>query len=263
MSLLTILEDIKANELKAGQHDVQTTLEFMLENIGHPDGHVRDELIYNIVGSWVIDDVLTLEQKDLVKTSVLNNLSYNIGESGEDSVFVRTFSVLQIPVILYAHSKTKFLSNQDIQLIYNITLEYLEKERDLRGYISGKGWAHAVAHTADALKFIAREELTLSQYHQMLVSIQKKMSIDDYVYIDNEDERMVSAVMEIIKRVEESVIIEWLASFKLVEKKKIIPNDYHQQNNIKNFVRSLYFRLEEGNIKTTLKAIIDELNTFK
>ena len=30
------------------------------------------------------------------------------------------------------------------------------RERDLRGFVAGKGWAHAVAHGADALGALAR-----------------------------------------------------------------------------------------------------------
>ena len=33
---------------------------------------------------------------------------------------------------------------------------WLLRERDLRGFVPGKGWAHAVAHGADALGTLAR-----------------------------------------------------------------------------------------------------------
>ena len=32
---------------------------------------------------------------------------------------------------------------------------WLLRERDLRGFVPGKGWAHAVAHGADALGALA------------------------------------------------------------------------------------------------------------
>jgi hypothetical protein len=125
----------------------------------------------------------------------------------------------------------------------------------LRGYTFDKGWAHSVAHTADALKFLARNPLSDAADHQRILdAMADKLTLPVlYIYIHSEDERLVSAVIDILKRetLGADAWSAWLARFEAwktgwpePEGEVFVPTIHAPWLNSKNFLRSLYFRLE-------------------
>ena len=49
-----------------------------------------------------------------------------------------------------------FSSPPKLRAFFDRMLDYFQRERDLRGFDPVHGWMHTVAHTSDALKFLAR-----------------------------------------------------------------------------------------------------------
>ncbi len=130
----------------------------MAAHIGSPDPELRDDLIYDIFAHWIEADLLDAGQlKQLLDVSLDgSHLFYRIGESGTDSVFTRTFSALVIALIVDAHRRHAFLTSGELHRVKDEIEDYLCRERDVRGYVDGKGWAHAVAHAADMLAELAQ-----------------------------------------------------------------------------------------------------------
>lgn len=124
-----------------------------LDHIGSPDPVLRDELIYATLARWIMGAHLTSAEITSLLDTILDeaHLGYRLGESNTDSVFTRSFSLLLLPPILIAHRERNFLPAEKILEVFSRVMEYLDKERDWRGYIPGKGWAHAAAHAADTL----------------------------------------------------------------------------------------------------------------
>ena len=124
----------------------------MVNHIGSPDSQLRDDLIYTAFATWILEyKLFNGEQLRQLLASVLDDkhMFYCIGEENTDSVFTRSFSVLLLPLILIANREERFLTDTHIQQIKTKLLQYLDGEKDLRGYVEGSGWAHAVAHVAD------------------------------------------------------------------------------------------------------------------
>ena len=44
-----------------------------------------------------------------------------------------------------------------VQHTVNKVIHYMMEEKDTRGFIEGKGWAHAVAHGVDALDALTKD----------------------------------------------------------------------------------------------------------
>ena len=86
------------------------------------------------------------------------HLFLHLGARTSDSVFTRSFSVLLVALALHHHQNQPFLSAEDLRRVKADLCRYIEKENDLRGYVVGKGWAHAPAHAADALGALAKCE---------------------------------------------------------------------------------------------------------
>ncbi|WIV12707.1 DUF2785 domain-containing protein [Proteiniborus sp. MB09-C3] len=220
----------------------------MMNNIGNTDPELRDKLIYSIMFYWIKDNKITIDKlKELLAISIDDNhLFFRIGETDTDSVFTRSFSILLVPLILMKHGQNNFLSERDIHEVYAKVVDYFIKEQDLRGYVKDKGWAHSIAHAADALDDLAIcSEIGREDLLYMLEIIKKKVFINNYVYINEEDERLVTAIVSILNRnlISNKDFCEWIKSFSNIEKTGIYPEDDNLLANVKNMLRSLYFRI--------------------
>lgn len=238
----------------------------MMKNIGTIDSELRDNLIFTLI-FYIIKDrkISNDEMKKLLKICLSeDHLFYKIGNIEDDSVFNRAFSVLVIDDIIMANNeeKTKFLNNNEIIDVYNKVLNYFIEEKDLRGYVNEKGWAHSVAHTADALCSLVKCEcIKKKEIGNILKAIKEKVCVDNYTYINEEDERLTNIVVEILNRdiISNDEILQWIQCFRNVNYKGKYPEDGHLKENRKKFLRSLYFRLIKLGYD---KKIVEEINTI-
>ena len=236
----------------------------MINNIGSLDPELRDELIYTTFFHWITKEKFNGEQlKQILDISLGDShLFYKISDNDADAVFKRTFSVLIVALIVYKHREENFLSEETLYNIKDRLLEYMLTEGDVRGYIDIKGWAHSAAHTADALDELAQCEcFGKGDLLDILNSIKAKVCIGYYVYVDEESERMTTAVESTIKRkiLNDSEIIKWLQGFTIENPSYKNIEDYHLKVNIKGFLRSLYFRLLE---QEEFNFMIEEIKTL-
>lgn len=220
----------------------------MLENIGSKDYALRDSLIYNILANWVLNRKFTDDQlEELLKISLNENqMFYKINADDEYGVLKRSFSVLIVALIINVNNKHNFLSRETLYYTKEKIIRYMSREKDIRGYINKYGWAHSVAHTSDALDELAQYTyFGKDDLIEILESIRLKSCVGYYVYVDEEDERMVTAVESVLNRniVNFSEVTTWLESFSNTNKSDNYINNFHANINIKNFLRSLYFRL--------------------
>ncbi|XMB85199.1 DUF2785 domain-containing protein [Mycoplasmatota bacterium WC44] len=228
--------------------EVTKLTKYMLENIGSIDFELRDNLIYSQFANWVLNDKYTKEQMKELLFQVFNEdkLFYKIGESNSDSVFTRTFSVLIIPLILYKNLIDGFLTVEEILTVYDNTKKYFKLEKDYRGYVVDKGWAHSVAHCADAFhQLVKYEVIDLTKQIEILEMIREKVQVNHIVYEQAEDERLVVIILEMLNRNTLSIIEfeKWINSIKEYPKSNKYPEDGILELNVKTFLRALYFKL--------------------
>lgn len=221
--------------------------------LGSTDVEVRDPFGYTILTHWIVrDGHYSPDELRALRDEWTANLAKGAGEDGTDSVFLRSFSMLMLSVIVYRDNQESFLTAAEIRALVEKTLAYFAAEQDGRGFVPGKGWAHSVAHTADALKFLARNSSTDANDHRrMLNAIVDKLTLPIlYTYVHSEDERLVLAVIDIFKRgtLEIADWESWLERFRAWrsgwEDGDFVPTIHTPWHNCKNFLRSLYFRLE-------------------
>jgi len=271
----TVLLKEKLSEIKNNNYAVPRDIKpfdfalVMMENIGSTDPELRDLLIHRVITRWIMNNVFTNEQLiELLKINMDNeHLLYKVGEEEADSVFMRTFCALNVATIIYTHRKNKFLSDETIKLAKEKLIEYYLKEKDLRGYVDKKGWADSVSHGADALDEVAQcDSMKHDDLLDILKAIKSKVCINCYTYVDFEDERITTAVVSSINRniLEHAEIIDWIKDFKNIPKTGEYHVDFRMIMNIRNFLRSLYFRLlNENNIDELVQAIKETLDCIK
>ncbi|GJM41257.1 MAG: membrane protein [Ardenticatenaceae bacterium] len=250
------LYDIADNEfaLPEQANGMSRALE-MLPHLGSADAELRDELIYSTLATWMLADKFEDDDlKTLLKQLITDaHLFYQVGESGTDSVFMRSFSVLLVPLVLSRHRERPFLMPYELRELKVKLLDYLEREQDLRGFIldedeagEPKGWAHAVAHTADALdELVQCKEMGSEELLEVLDAVRQKAAEATLVFVHLEDERLVTPVISTLGRklLTPADVQSWLNGFvPLAQQKEPFPDCYRQAQNVKNFLRSLYFR---------------------
>ncbi len=234
----------------------------LLENLGSPDGELRDELSYMILGGGIIDKgTLTPPQLENLLTLVLdeNHLFAAIGEVNSDSVFIRSFSNLVIAAILYADARSSTLSEQKVQQVKNALLRYAREEKDWRGYVEGKGWAHAMAHLADALDECAQNAtMTVQNRQDILQTIRRLAQLPEPLYHE-EDMRLATSAQHIIvgRQVDDAFLSNWLASC-FVQRGSDVAG-WMSATNVKNFLRSLYFLLQWDNMLPPVSKEISDI----
>lgn len=225
----------------------------LLEFLGSTDIEVRDPFGYMILAHWMIRD-RRYSPTDLrnMAAQLVQNLATDLGETNTDSVFRRSFSILILSLIIHRDNQQPFFTETEIKNLHRWSLEYFTAEQDLRGYVPGKGWAHSVAHAADMFKFLARSrQLNTADLESILTAIADKMLLPvAHLYVHGEDERLVSAIVEILKR----ELVEWRAWDRWLdrfvrwrgswEEGDFDPTIHAPWYNSKNLLRSLYFRLD-------------------
>lgn len=237
----------------------------MMDNIGSTDPELRDMLILELLYNIISCEKISYDQmKELLKLSLSdNNLFYKIGGNEDDSVFKRTFTLCIINMILNLNNECddSFLSEEDILHVYNEVLRYFRNEKDVRGYVDIKGWAHSSAHTGDVLCSLSESKVIKHmELLEILQAIKEKICINTYTYINREDERLINAVVSILDRniLTDEEIINWINSFKNIEYIDKYPEDDHLRINRKTFMRSLYFRLKKINANEKLINAVEE-----
>ena len=250
------LYDIADNEFALPeQAKAMQRAEEMLPHLGSPDAELRDDLIYSTLATWILADKFEDDDLKAILRQMLTDehLFYKLGESDTDSVFMRSFSMLLVPLVLSRQRERPFLMPYELRELKVKLLDYLEREKDLRGFVldedeagEPKGWAHAIAHAADALDDLVQcKEMGSEELLEILTAVQQKAAEPKVVYVHAEDERLVTPVIAALGRkvLKPDEVQKWLAAFvPLAQQKEPFPDCYRQAQNVKNFLRGLYFR---------------------
>lgn len=231
----------------------------LLSNLASTDAELRDELSYMLLAEGIIGrGKLTAEQvHDLLIMTIDNDhLFFHIGESGTDSVFLRSFSNLVIAAILYSDANNLTLSADVVEHVRRALFRYAEQERDWRGYIADKGWAHAMAHLADALDECAQHPAQSEQDREAIMRLTSELAKQQVPLYHEEDVRLAIIPYHIIlgKQVSDEFLVSWLDRC-FVERGDGIAS-WTRVTNSKNFLRSLYFLLTWDNIAIGLATDI-------
>jgi len=259
--LITFIED--NDDVIPDDVDIDVLLNDMLVHIGSTDPELRDDLIYASLAEWIDDGIITATQMKHILATCLGeqHLFLGVGETDTDTVFTRSFSSLAIALALAMHDENPFLSLAEINNIKETVLRYISLEKDYRGFVAVKGWAHSVAHIADVLgnlsgcdKAIDAPETTEKRILgregllEVLQAIKTLVCNSQLVYTTEEDKRLAAACLMAIcsELFTNKEIIGWLNEFNLTDtesKYEAMPGSYYQYVNSKHFMQSLYFML--------------------
>jgi hypothetical protein len=170
--------------------------------LGSTRPEVRDGTAYPALATWidngVYDDLLVGLGDGMVA-----GLSVGLGESGTDTVFRRSFSALIVAECLERDNTQHLLPGGKVMEWGDRLATWFLTERDTRGFVPGKGWAHAIAHGADALGALGESPHLAGAEHAVLLDILAERLVqqpDDEPLASGEPDRIAAAAMVILRR---------------------------------------------------------------
>ena len=196
--------------------------------------------------------LLTPEERRALVARLSENLRRGIGESGTDSVLLRSFSALDLSILAALESEDPALDDAGYRRLLDDALAYLRDERDLRGLEPRVGWIHATAHTADLLKFLARDRALHAGRPGAAAGrgLGEDGGPGSPVFTHAEDERLAAALLSVARRpdFEPAILDPWLVRFVALEKKvweKAPPDPatLDASQNARNLLRSFFLLL--------------------
>jgi uncharacterized protein DUF2785 len=166
------------------------------------DPTLRDACGYETLATWIYNDHrLVPDELEGLRKKLLPGMFFKIGETDNDTIFRRSFSALYMSVLAAEDLKKPFLSASGFQETLDAALRCYGEEKDLRGYVPEKGWAHAAAHVADLLKFLARnEKLSVAMQKRIVTGVAQRARTAGEVFRWGEDSRMAATLLSLTNR---------------------------------------------------------------
>jgi len=234
-------------------------VEDMLPYIGHEDPRIRDGIIYECLA--MISGRLSKEERVKLSSLYLSAeyLFYDVENKEKTSVLTRSFTLLQLVVLLYYHNQEALLDEEFVANIACALVDYLDKEQILEGYDPVLGWKHTLAHSADVLgQLLLSKEIRDVDKENLLDQFLLKVQVGEYSYGHNEDERIVDALERGFKSgaLSSEDLIAFAFKATVYEGDKSNVYFMVRKNNVKHLLRSMYFRFKEDDL--ALKDAIEE-----
>jgi hypothetical protein len=190
---------VTANFAPPPDADVPALALELARTAGETDPELRDELGFEICARWVRrPGILADEDVRALLRLHLSNIHKGLGEAESDGVFLRSFSALHLAQIAARDLKQPFLTEAERKDLVQASCRVLREERDRRGWVEGKGWAHPIAHNADLLAQLASApKLGADEQRAMLVALDAGLAGTNAF---GENERLASVLAALVSR---------------------------------------------------------------
>ncbi|HVK71839.1 MAG TPA: DUF2785 domain-containing protein [Kofleriaceae bacterium] len=190
-----------------------TTLAELEAALASPDPERRDRVAYEtlskqLLADGALDDDAVAGLRDRLIARTAGALAPG------DAVFGRSFAALTLSVIAAREVARPIWTEAILDAQIAAASAYAARELDLRGHTGTGGWAHAAAHTADWLKFLARHpRLTAPQAVAILDAVTGLVARRHGArFSHGEDERLAAAARAVLRRglIDDAAIDGWL-----------------------------------------------------
>jgi hypothetical protein len=245
----TFWEQVKANGLKVpNDRSLAELTAELTKMLGDPDPATRDGIAYPTLATWVADGVYD----DLLHglgDGMTAGFNVGLGQDGNDTVFRRSFSALILGECIQRDNIMRLVPADTVMRWGDRLATWFVRERDLRGYVPGKGWAHSVAHGADALGALGESASMGKLELTVLLDViaDRLLEPTTYFLVNGEDDRLAAATMKILRRdlVGLDVVEPWVA--RLAAHAQPLGTDdrdpYLVSGNVQAYLRALYLQV--------------------
>lgn len=239
---------------------------WLLENIGHPDGAVRDDLVFNSLARGLQEGLFTQNQARflLEQSMAQNGLKCYVSPAGQ-ATLTRSFTALLYANFLYVDRSQgslyyQFLSAEESESLIQQAQNYLSSETDTTAYTEEFGWVHAFAHGADFLtEAVCHPRFSEKDFPQILTLLEQVFHRVNKRFTDDEDWRLARAIYQPIleNKLQQDLVAEWLKrqgfSFETRQ-------DFQRFSNFRSAMLEVFVQLsQENQLQDDLKQAILEM----
>ena len=227
--------------------------------LADPDPTIRDEIAFPVLATWVSEGVYD-DLLPALGDGMCAGLTVGLGESGTTSIYRRSFSALVLTECIDRDTEAGLVTADTVLRWGDHLTTWLLREQDLRGFVPGQGWAHAVAHGADALGALARsghlgkEELAVV----LDVVADRLLNATDTFFVAGEHDRLAFAVIHALRRdlLGQELLDPWVArlSASAAPSGSVDRHPYLVAGNVQAFLRSLQLQLALGVPQPAVRA---------
>ncbi|MDQ1103283.1 hypothetical protein QE364_001696 [Nocardioides zeae] len=216
--------------------------------LGSSDPAERDHTAYPMLATWIdrgVYDELLAGLGDGIATGLLVGL----GEVGTDSVFRRSFSALLLGECVARDNRRALVRSTQVLDWGDRLVSWYLRERDDRGFVEGKGWAHAVAHGADAIGTLAESPHLAAPELTVLLDVlaDRVLAEGTRLLVSGEPDRIAEATMRVLRRnvLPLTVVEPWVR--RIAARATAYPSErqdpYLVTGNPEAFLRALHLQL--------------------
>lgn len=217
--------------------------------LGSPDPELRDGTAYPALSTWiergVYDDLLPG-----LGDGMAAGLTVGLGDTDSDTVFRRSYSALALTDCLARDNEQHLLPSASVFRWGDRVASWYLRERDTRGFVPGKGWAHTIAHGADAIGVLAQSPHFAANELTVLLDVlaDRLLMQDSELLVAGETDRIAGATMQILRRnvVSLKVLEPWIVRISQGGNPFGSSGDfdpYALSGNAQGFLRSLHMQL--------------------
>ncbi|HSV37347.1 MAG TPA: DUF2785 domain-containing protein [Nocardioidaceae bacterium] len=169
--------------------------------LGDPDPYIRDDIALGTLTTWIREGVYD----DLLEglgDGMAAGLVIGLGTTSSDTVFRRSCSCVVLTECVQRDNEVRLMSPDTILRWGDRVMSWLVRERDLRAFVPGKGWAHTLAHGAEALRALALSEAIGRLELTVLLDVvaDRLCEPTDFRLGYGEEDRLASATLTMIRR---------------------------------------------------------------
>lgn len=179
----------------------------LLTCLASADPVIRDGIAFSALQNWLRADSFT----EIFYLHMFDTLTTALSEPVNDEIGVyQPFAALVLAEVVRVDRITPYLSSVQRQHVITVATNYLEKQRDYRGFDPLVGWRHGIAHSADLLLQLAlNSALNKNQLDRILVALATQISAkDQHFYIYGEPKRLAMPLVYVYLRGQHSTE-EW------------------------------------------------------
>lgn len=237
--------------------------------LGSTDPALRDDTARATLAAWirrgVYDDLLVG-----LGDGIAAGLEVGLGETRTDSVFRRSLSALLLGECVHRDNLVQLAPPTKVLEWGDRLAAWYLRENDLRSYVDGKGWAHALAHGADALAaFAGSPGLDLGELTVLLDVLADRLLLPTGVpLVDGEPDRMAAATLEILRRnvVPVEILEPWVLRLATAAS-SAGPEPSPDSSNVRSFLGILFIQLSIGTAHPAVRpdlllVLVDSLRSI-
>lgn len=243
------LDALKAQQWKLDDPDRRRLLAFeLLPCLASPDPHLRDEIAYEALQSWLRGVALSTATSQELGSKLLAALS-----APDPDGFARPFAMLALAEVIRDDRLRGVWTVAERDAALTRVTDATRAITDYRGFEPGIGWRHGVAHASDALmQFALNATLNREQLDRILAAVASQvMPASGHAYIHGESERLARPVLFVARRGLHTSA-EWqqwfarLAAGAVVKGEPLSPASLARVHDIKGFLMPLYVAVQES-----------------